>query len=178
MFSWFGRFIKSEEIRVAARKFLNAFVRNYKFSWYDVLLFLIFRCRKCISSELSRYYSHIGLSQLRISRQAAFKAIKNVAPSVFKLLIHKLTERFYRSDLVKIYRGYLVLAEAGTTLNLYKSIESLQRYGWIFNQHIPNAETAGKATSRSAAFYDVTNGLIIDFTMKRFKDSEIPIAIE
>lgn len=178
MFSWFGRFIKSEEVRLAARKFPNAFVRNYKFPWYDVLLFLIFRCRKCISSELSLYYSHIGLSQLRISRQAAFKAIKKVNPSVFKILIHNLAERFYRSDLVKTYRGYLILAEDGTALNLYKTNESLQRYGWVFNQHISDERRAKKATSRSAALYDVTNGLIIDFTMKRFKDSEIPIAIE
>ena len=84
MFSWFGRFIKSEEVRVATRKAPNYFVRKYKFPWYDVLLFLIFRCRKCIGSELSQYYSQLGLSQLRISRQAAFKAIKKVDPSVFK----------------------------------------------------------------------------------------------
>lgn len=178
MFSWFGRFIKSEEVRVATRKAPNYFVRKYKFPWYDVLLFLIFRCRKCIGSELSQYYSQLGLSQLRISRQAAFKAIKKVDPSVFKLLIHKLAERFYQSDLVKTYKGYILLAEDGTTINFYKTNESLRRYGWVFNQHTTNEEKAKKATSRSAALYDITNGLIIDFAMKRFKDSEIPIAIE
>ena len=118
------------------------------------------------------------MSQLRISRQAAFKAIKKVDSSVFKLLIHRLARCFYQSDLVKTYKGYLLLAEDGTTLKLYKTKESLQRYGWVFNQYTPNEERAKKATSRSAAFYDVTNGLIVDFTMKRFKDSEIPIAIE
>lgn len=178
MFSWFGRFIKSEEVRVATRKAPNYFVRKYKFPWYDVLLFLIFRCRKCIGSELSQYYSQLGLSQLRISRQAAFKAIKKVDPSVFKLLIHKLAERFYQSDLVKTYKGYILLAEDGTTINFYKTNESLRRYGWVFNQHISDERRAKKATSRSAALYDITNGLIIDFAMKRFKDSEIPIAIE
>lgn len=178
MFSWFGRFIKSEVVRVATRKAPNYFVRKYKFPWYDVLLFLIFRCRKCIGSELSQYYSQLGLSQLRISRQAAFKAIKKVDPSVFKLLIHKLAERFYQSDLVKTYKGYILLAEDGTTINFYKTNESLRRYGWVFNQHTTNEEKAKKATSRSAALYDITNGLIIDFAMKRFKDSEIPIAIE
>lgn len=178
LFSWFGRFIKSEEVHTAIRKSPRAFVRKYKFPWYDVLLFLIFRCRKCLGSELSQYYSHIGLSQLRISRQAAFKAIQKVDPSVFKLLIHRLAKRFYQSDLVKTYKGYLLLAEDGTTLNLYKTNESLQRYGWVFNQYTPNEEKAKKATSRSAALYDVTNGLIVDFTMRRFKDSEIPIAIE
>ena len=178
MFSWFGRFIKSEEVRVATRKAPNYFVRKYKFPWYDVLLFLIFRCRKCIGSELSQYYSQLGLSQLRISRQAAFKSIKKVDPSVFKLLIHKLAERFYQSDLVKTYKGYILLAEDGTTINFYKTNESLRRYGWVFNQHTTNEEKAKKATSRSAALYDITNGLIIDFAMKRFKDSEIPIAIE
>ena len=149
MFSWFGRFIKSEVVRVATRKAPNYFVRKYKFPWYDVLLFLIFRCRKCIGSELSQYYSQLGLSQLRISRQAAFKAIKKVDPSVFKLLIHKLAERFYQSDLVKTYKGYILLAEDGTTINFYKTNESLRRYGWVFNQHTTNEEKAKKATSRS-----------------------------
>ena len=178
MFSWFGRFIKSEQVREAARKSPHDFIRRYKFPWYDVLLFLIFRNRDCIGSELSHYYSCIGLPARRISRQAAFKAIRKVDPSVFKLLIHKLAERFYQSKLVKTYKGYLLLAEDGTTLNLYKTDESLQRYGFVKNQNARNAFQAAKSTSRSAALYDVTNGLIVDFQMKRFKDSEIPIAIE
>ncbi len=106
MFSWFGRFIKSEQVREAARKSPHDFIRRYKFPWYDVLLFLIFRNRDCIGSELSHYYSCIGLPARRISRQAAFKAIRKVDPSVFKLLIHKLAERFYQSKLVKTYKGY------------------------------------------------------------------------
>ena len=178
MFSWFGRFIKSDEVLVATRKFSNAFVRKFKFPWYDVLLFLIFRCQKCISSELSRYYSDIGLSELRISRQAAFKAVKKVNPSVFGLLIHRLAERFYQSDLVKNYKGYVLLAEDGTTLNLYKTDESMKKYGYVPNKTVTSEDKALKATSRSAALYDVTNGLIIDFKMKRYKDSAIPIAIE
>ena len=178
MFSWFGRFIKSDEVLSATRKFPNAFIRKFKFPWYDVLLFLIFHCQKCISSGLSRYYSDIGLSVLRISRQAAFKAIKKVNPSVFNLLISRLAERFYQSELVKNYKGYVLLAEDGTTLNLYKTSDSLQKFGCVFNQIVTSEDKAAKATSRSAALYDVTNGLIIDFKMKRFKDSEIPIAIE
>ena len=178
MFSWFGRFIKSDEVLSATRKFPNAFIRKFKFPWYDVLLFLIFHCQKCISSGLSRYYSDIGLSELRISRQAAFKAIKKVNPSVFNLLISRLAERFYQSELVKNYKGYVLLAEDGTTLNLYKTSDSLQKFGCVFNQIVTSEDKAAKATSRSAALYDVTNGLIIDFKMKRFKDSEIPIAIE
>ena len=49
--------------------------------------------------------------------------------------------------------------------------------GFSTNIH-PTRKKQKKATSRSAALYDVTNGLIVDFTMRRFKDSEIPIAIE
>ena len=130
------------------------------------------------SNFLGRYYSDIGLSVLRISRQAAFKAIKKVNPSVFNLLISRLAERFYQSELVKNYKGYVLLAEDGTTLNLYKTSDSLQKFGCVFNQIVTSEDKAAKATSRSAALYDVTNGLIIDFKMKRFKDSEIPIAIE
>lgn len=178
LFTWFGNFIKSKEVLKAIRKFPNVFVRKFKFPWLDVLLYLIFRNQKCTSSDLSRYYSHIGLSELRISRQAVFKAVRKVNPDVFILLIHRFAEKFYKSELVKKYKGYVLLAEDGTTLNLYKTEQSVTQYGFVSNQLIRNKEDARKATSQSAALYDVTNGLIIDFAMKHYGESEIPIAIE
>lgn len=54
----------------------------------------------------------------------------------------------------------------------------MKKYGYVPNNRITSEEKALKVTSRSAALYDVTNGLIVDFKMKRYKDSEIPIAIE
>jgi hypothetical protein len=55
---------------------------------------------------------------------------------------------------------------------------SLQRFGFNQNKYVKTAADAKKATSRSSALYDVTNGIILDFVMRRYKDSEIPIAIE
>lgn len=99
-------------------------------------------------------------------------------PDVFITLIHELAKKFYKTSLVKKHKGYILLAEDGTTLNLIKTKEFINRFGFAQNQRVKNYDTAYKATSRSAALYDVTNGLIIDFTMKKYVDSEIPIAIE
>lgn len=174
----FGNFIKSDEVRKAMRKIPTAFIRRFKFPWYDVLLFLIFRRKECIPSELSNYYSSMGLSHLRISRQAAFNAIKKVDPKVFRILIDRFTERFYQSNLVKTFNGYILLAIDGTTLNLMVSKESLNQFGFSKSNYVKSEESAKKATSRSSAIYDVTNGFIVDYTMKRCIDSEIPIAVE
>ncbi len=160
------------------RKYPNTFVRNFKFPWYDVLLFLIFRHKECINSELSSFYSQTGLSDLRISRQATFKALKKVNPNVFVELIHQFSQRFYQTSLVKDHMGYILLSEDGTTLNLLKTKESIKQFGFCVNQKIKDEKSAQRATSRSAALYDVTNGLIIDFKMKKYTDSEIPIAVE
>lgn len=178
LFVRFGDYIKSEEVRELCRKRPHDFTRIFKFPWFDILLYLIFRCKECVSSEISNYYSQINNNAMRISRQAAFKAIKKLNPRVFPALIKKFALLFYDSNLVKTYRGYILLAEDGTTLNLFKTGESIETYGFTTSNCIKNENDAKKATSRSAALYDVTNGIIVDFVMKKYKDSEIPIAIE
>ncbi len=178
LFRKFGAYIRSEEIRELCRKKSSDFTRIYKFPWFDILLYIIFRCKECVTSELSNYYAGIGWSEKRVSRQAAFKALKKLNPRVFGPLIHKFTELFYKSSLVKMFKGYLLLAVDGTALNLPAGRHSLHRFGFIQNVYIKTEADAKKATSRSSALYDVTNGIILDFVMKRYKDSEIPIAIE
>ena len=178
LFRKFGAYIRSEEVRELCRKKSSDFTRIFKFPWFDILLYIIFRSKECVTSELCNYYANIGWSEKRISRQAAFKALKKLNPRVFEPLIHKFTELFYKTALVKTFRGYLLLAADGTTLNLPAGKLSLQRFGFIKNVFVKTETDAKKATSRSSALYDVTNGIILDFVMRRFKDSEIPIAIE
>lgn len=170
--------IRSEEIRALCRKRPSDFTRIYKFPWFDVLLFLIFRSEKDIPSEISKFFSTINRSLYRISRQAAFKALKKIDPEVFPALLRKFSELFYSSDLVKTFKGYVLWAEDGTALNLYKTDESLEKYGFVINQNVTDTSKAKKATSRSSALYDVTNGLIVNFIMDRFDRSEIPMAID
>lgn len=160
------------------RKVPTAFTRVFKFPWFDVLLYLIFRHEKCTQSEISSYYSMINKKALRISKQAAFKAANKVNPAVFPLLIRKFAEGFYQSPLVKTHKGYILLAEDGTTNELLATDESLSVFGFAENQHVRTANEAQKAISRSAALYDVTNGLIVDFRMENYKTSEIPIAVD
>ena len=160
------------------RKKPSYFTRIFKFPWFDVLLYLIFRHEKCTQSEISSYYSVIGKESLRISKQAAFKAIHKVHPRVFPLLIRKFAELFYQTDLVKTYKGYILLAEDGTTNAMLPTEEALSQFGFVSNQHIKSSDEAQRATSKSGALYDVTNGLIVNFHMEEYKKSEIPIAIE
>ena len=178
LFRKFGAYIRSEEVRELCRKKSSDFTRAYKFPWFDVLLYIIFRCKECVTTELSNYYAGIGLSEKRVSRQAAFKALKKLNPQVFDPLIHKFVELFYKSPLVKTFRNYLLITVDGTTLNFPAGRLSLQRFGYIKNGSIRTDADAKKATSRSSALYDVTNGIILDFVMRRYEDSEIPIAIE
>ncbi|MBR3241246.1 MAG: IS4 family transposase [Parasporobacterium sp.] len=178
LFRKFGAYIRSEEVRDLCRKKSSDFTRIFKFPWFDILLYVIFRCKECVTSELSSYYAGIGWPEKRVSRQAAFKALKKLNPRVFDPLIHKFTELFYQSSLVKTFRGYLLLAVDGTTLNLPAGTLSLKRFGFSPSFHIKTEADAKKATSRSSALYDVTNGIILDFVMRRYKDSELPIAID
>ena len=178
LFRKFGAYIRSEEVRELCRKKSSDFTRIFKFPWFDILLYIIFRCKECVTSDLSDYYAGIGWSEKRVSRQVAFKALKKLNPRVFDSLIHKFTELFYKSRLAKTFRGYLLLAADGTVLNFYAGKFSLHRFGFIKNGSVRTEADAKNATSRSSALYDVTNGIILDFVMRHFRDSEIPIAIE
>lgn len=177
-FVQFGKVIRSDETRSKMRKIPTAFTRIFKFPWFDILLYLIFRHEKCTQSEISSYYSAINKKNIRISRQAAFKAIHKVNPMVFPFLIRRFAELFYQTKIVKTYKGYILLAEDGTTNALTATEESLSQFGFVPNQHVRKQEDAQRATSKSAALYDVTNGLIVDFQMKEYKTSEIPIALD
>lgn len=178
LFRKFGAYIRSEEVRSYCRKKSSDFTRIYKFPWFDILLYIIFRCKECVTTELSAYFAGIGWSEKRVSRQAAFKALKKLNPQVFDPLIHKFTELFYKSPLVKTFRNYLLLAVDGTTLNFPAGELSLKKFGFSRGPYVKTEAYAKKATSRSSALYDVTNGIILDFVMRRYEDSELPIAVE
>ena len=176
-FRKFGDYLKSERVRSLSRMHRGDFTRIYKFPWFDVILYLIFRCEKTSSGELSKYYSDIGRIEKRVSKQAMFKAVNKLNPNVFIDLIHHFAEMFYQSDLVKTCSGYILLAEDGTTLEMRPTIQALMEYGYQINQNVMDMLDATNATSRSSALYDVTNGLVVDFTMKNFRDSELPQAV-
>lgn len=93
-------------------------------------------------SEPAKYYRSISKGDLRISRQAAFKVIKKVNPNIFHLLINEFSELFYKSNLVKTFKGYILLAADGTTNNFIAS----KRYDFIINRHIKKENNAKKAT--------------------------------
>lgn len=176
-FRRFGEYLRSERVRSLSRTHSGDFTRIYKFPWFDVILYLIFRSEKTSQGELSKYYSDIGLPKKRVSKQAMFKAVNKLNPNVFIDLIHHFAEMFYQSDLVKTYSGYILLAEDGTTLELRPTLQALMEYGYQNTQKTKDMFDAYNSISRSSALYDVTNGLIVDFTMKNLIDAEIPMAV-
>lgn len=174
----FNKFIKSSKVNNEIRKKSTDFIRKRKFVFYDVLHFLIFRSEKCIPAELTKFFCDIDKLKNRISRQAAFKALKKVNPNVFYLLIRKFSELFYSSDLVKTFKGYVLLSVDGTSTNLIATDESIDKYEFHRSAYIKNKEDAKKATSRNSAIYDVTNGLIVDYEMSKWTDSEISLLVK
>ena len=176
-FRKFGDYIRSPIVRSLSKTKTSDFTRIYKFPWFDVILYLIFRSEKTSQGELSKYFSDIGRPGYQVSKQAMLKAVNKLNPNVFIDLIHHFAELFYQSeDLVKTYRGYILLAEDGTTLELRPTVQALMQYGFVTNSKVKDMFDAVNATSRSSALYDVTNGLVVDFTMENYSKSEIPMA--
>ena len=111
----FNSYIHSDLIQSVIGKRKQDFTRNRNMCFFNILYFLIFRSCSNLNSELSSFYSSLGCLKKRISKQAMHKAVKKVNPNVFTLLIHKFSSLFYKSNLPKTYKGYIILSEDGTS---------------------------------------------------------------
>ena len=103
------------------------------------------------------------------------KALRKVNPDALSHLIREFARLFYNSTAVKTYRGYLLLAEDGSTIEAPLSDASLNLFGFQINQYVRNKEQAKKTNSKMGGLFDITNGFFINATMGNHNDSEIPL---
>ena len=87
----------------------------------------------------------------------------------------EFTRFFYDSSSVKMYRGYLLLAEDGSTVDAPLSDASLDIFGFQVNQYVREKIDVKKTASKMGELFDITNGFFLNATMGALNDSEIPL---
>lgn len=174
----FNSYIHSDLIQSVIGKRKQDFTRNRNMCFFNILYFLIFRSCSNLNSELSSFYSSLGCLKKRISKQAMHKAVKKVNPNVFTLLIHKFSSLFYKSNLPKTYKGYIILSEDGTSNQIPYSTANLNDFQYITSCYVKDMFDVRIITAKAAGLYDVTNGLFLDYTLKPSYYSETLLAFE
>ena len=178
VFSDFSLYLHSSTVNDLCRKHVSDFTRNRKMNFYMILYYFIFRNKLTTNSELSHFYASLDQFEKRISKQALNKAIKKVNPNVFVHLINQFASIFYSSGLSKTYKGYHVLAEDGTYMDIPYNIINLNEFQYATNQHIHDMFDVLKVQSKAGGLYDVLNGLFVDFSLRPAPYSETPLAFE
>lgn len=143
-----------------------------------ILYYFIFRNKLTTNSELSHFYASLDQFEKRISKQALNKAIKKVNPNVFVHLINQFASIFYSSGLSKTHKGYHVLAEDGTYIDIPYSIINLNQFQFSMGKHVHDMFDVLKVQSKAGGLYDVLNGLFVDFSLRPAPYSETPLAFE
>ena len=114
----FVQICKSEETRAAARKNIHSYIRNRNLKVFDLITFLMFRNNTTMNRDLAVFFSKSKRLSECVSKQAMSKAIKKMNPYVFTKLFKDFRNLFYSSSLVKTFKGYVILSEDGTYLEI------------------------------------------------------------
>lgn len=170
--------ISSDDTKALCRNSLKDFIRTRSFPVSMLLQYFIFRNHTNTQSELTDFFFKINQIDRRISKQAFYKAAHKLNPTALSILIHRFAKTFYQSDLVKKFHDYIVLAEDGTFLEMPLTDKNIADFGFVLNQHVKDIDDVKSVQSKAGGLYDITNGLMVDFTIHRAERSEIPIAFE
>ncbi len=169
------QFIRSEEVLKASKICSNSFSRKRLISLEDLLLSLIFRHESTLNKEISFFFQGRDAP----SKQALIKRESQLNYDVWPLLNTHFFQSLYNSGLLeRTYKGYLVIAIDGSTASLPFHPALSQIFGGALNPTIRSIEELRMPLSKLSAIYDPLNKIILDFAIKPYNSSEIPIMFE
>ena len=174
----FSDLIHSKTVNDLCRTRIQDFTRRRVMTFDMVVFYLIFRNRKNTDADLIKFFSCLDILEKKITKQAMHKNIRKLNSNVFRYLFIQFAQLFYSSGLSLDYKGYTILAEDGTFVEIPYDIYNINHFGIWENQSVCNMFDVKKIISKSAGLYDVTNGFFVDFTMKHATCSEIPLAFQ
>lgn len=174
----FSGLLYSDSVLLLSRIKSTNFTRNRKMTFRDIILYYIFRNSKNSDKELTRFYYCLDKIEQRISKQALYIDLKKLNPNVFRYIFKEFAAIFYKSDLSRKYKGYTLLAEDGTFLEIPYSIKNIYSYNFIKNRYVKEIFDVKKVISKASGLYDVTNGIFLDFMLRPAPYSEIPLAFQ
>ena len=152
----------------------SAFTRNRKMPSDDLLFSMINRRGLTLHMEL-REYMKISHPGTQISKPGYLKQRMKLNPEAFVDLFHHHNKNFYSDPDTKPYnyRGYLMLAADGSSINIPTTPETLEAYGTCSNHKSRPIATLGLQ-----GLYDVLNRMIIEADCCRSKYNEAQVAEE
>ena len=151
----------------------TAFTRNRKLTFPVMIVLLLNFLTRTMQIELDDFFANVLDAEMEsVTKQAFFKARKNILPDAFKELFLMTRDMVLSKNKIKRYKGYRVLAIDGSELRLNKTKENKD----IF---VPQSRSAeNKTNARISLLYDVISNYVIDAQIGSIGISERDYAIK
>lgn len=151
----------------------TAFTRNRKLTFPVMIVLMLNLLTRTMQIELDDFFANVlDTDTDSVTKQAFFKARKNILPDAFKELFLMTRDMVLSKNKIKCYKGYRVLAIDGSELRLNKTKENKD----IF---VPQSRSAeNKTNARISLLYDVISNYVIDAQIGSIGISERDYAIK
>lgn len=165
--------IKTPRIKTIGKLNKVSFTRNRKMPFKDLTRFILAKKGKTTTMELNNYFKEIEKRENTVSKQAFSKQRQNLNPKVFIELNKDYVRRIYEQAEIKKYKGYLVTAIDGSSIEIPNTKELQEEY---------DCQSTGQSIHRTIAravasgIYDVENNIMIDTVLGKRSDGERALA--
>ena len=151
----------------------TAFTRNRKLTFPVMIVLMLNLLTRTMQIELDDFFANVlDTDTDSVTKQAFFKARKNILPDAFKELFLMTRDMVLSKDKIKRHKGYRILAIDGSELRLNKTKENKD----IF---VPQSRSAeNKTNARISLLYDVISNYVIDAQIGSIGISERDYAIK
>lgn len=151
----------------------TSFTRNRKLTFPVMIVLMLNLLTRTMQIELDDFFANVlDTDTDSVTKQAFFKARKNILPDAFKELFLMTRDMVLSKDKIKRHKGYRILAIDGSELRLNKTKENKD----IF---VPQSRSAeNKTNARISLLYDVISNYVIDAQIGSIGISERDYAIK
>lgn len=165
--------IKTPRIKTIGKLNKVSFTRNRKMPFKDLTRFILAKKGKTTTMELNNYFKEIEKRENTVSKQAFSKQRQNLNPKVFIELNKDYVRRIYEQAEIKKYKGYLVTAIDGSSIEIPNTKELQEEYDCQ-----STVQSIHRTIARAVAsgIYDVENNIMIDTVLGKRSDGERALA--
>lgn len=149
--------INSEDYRKRNITTQTAFTRNRKLTFPVMIVLLLNFLTRTMQIELDDFFANVlDADTDSVTKQAFFKARKNILPEAFKELFLMTRDMALSKNKIKRHKGYRILAIDGSELRLDKTKENKDIF--LPESHSPE----NKTNAEISLLYDVISHYVID----------------
>jgi len=152
-----GELINSDDYRMRNITKQTAFTRNRKLTFPVMIVLLLNLLTRTMQIELDDFFANVlDANTDSVTKQAFFKARKNILPDAFKELFLMTRDMVLGKNKIKRHKGYRILAIDGSELRLDKTKENKDIF--LPRNHSPE----NKTNAEISLLYDVISNYVID----------------